>query len=447
VLLRASCILVFFLAACGSHPPLPPLPELSTASFGPAIRQAVDRALAGAKAHPNDAGAVGRLGMVLHAHDQRVTAKICYQRASLLDPDTFDWHYYRGLVSDAPAAADAFRAALRLRDYLPAKIKLGEALLAAGDSAGAKQILEGIHHPAALFSYGRATGDHAYYEKALRVFPQFGAAMFALSRHYARTGRAGDAARLMAEYERHKLTAPPLDDPLLDAVRALNRGPDRLLSQAAHAEAQGQLGAAVELQHQALALDPKLVQAHVNLISLYGRLGDTPNAEKHYREAIALQPNGADAYYNFGVLCYRLNRRAAAQAAFTKALEINPGHADAHNNLGVLLEQQGKLEEAARHFRNAIELRPDLRLARYHLGRIRANQGHYAEAIAQFQEAVTVDDEATPTYLYALGAAFARSGNSAQAAEVLEQARARASAHGQAGLAASIQRDLARLKR
>ena len=144
-----------------------------------------------------------------------------------------------------------------------------------------------------------------YYEKALAAFPQYGAAMFALAQHYQRTGREADAGRLMADYPRFKTTAPPVDDPLLDAVRALNQGPDNLLSEAVTLEARGQLAGAADLQLKALELDPKLTQAHVNLISLYGRLGDPAKAEKHYREAIAVNPNAHEAYYNFGVLCYQ----------------------------------------------------------------------------------------------------------------------------------------------
>ena len=179
--------------------------------------------------------------------------------------------------------------------------------------------------------------------------------MFALAQHYQRTGRGADAGRLMADYPRFKTTAPPVDDPLLDAVRTLNKGPDNLLSEAVTLEARGQLAAAADLQLKALELDPKLTQAHVNLIALYGRLGDPAKAERHYREATAVNPNAHEAYYNFGVLCYQAKRRDEARAAFEKALAINPGYAEAHNNLGTLLEEEGKLAGAAEHFRRAIE--------------------------------------------------------------------------------------------
>ena len=82
-------------------------------------------------------------------------------------------------------------------------------------------------------------------------------------------------------------------------------------------ESQGQLAAAAELNNKALELDPKLTQAHVTLISAYGRLGDVKKAEEHFRMAIAQNPNAADAHYNFGVLCYATNRKREAQQALS----------------------------------------------------------------------------------------------------------------------------------
>jgi tetratricopeptide (TPR) repeat protein len=111
------------------------------------------------------------------------------------------------------------------------------------------------------------------------------------------------------------------------------------------------------------------------------------------------------------------------------------------------LEEKGQRAKAAAEFEKAIEIDPNLRLARFHLGRIYANQRRWAPAIEQFQRAVEVDDEATPTYLYALGATEARAGQPTTAAATLAGAHAKALARGQSTLAASIQRDLEKLKR
>jgi tetratricopeptide (TPR) repeat protein len=267
-----------------------------------------------------------------------------------------------------------------------------------------------------------------------------------MAQHYQRSGQSAEAQTLMAAYGKYQNVAPPIDDPLMDAVRALNRGADDLLRRAANLESQGQLQTAVDLHLEALERDPKNAQVHVNLISLYGRLGDAGKAEHHFREAVAANPKSDETYYNFGVLCYQSGRRSDAEGAFREALNRNPANAQAHNNLGSLLQEKGDLAGAAAHFQRAVESQPDLRIARFHLGRIYANQGKYPEAIAQFERAADADEDATPTYLYALGATLARSGDTAKARPVLQSALAKATARGQGKLASAVERDLARLK-
>jgi tetratricopeptide (TPR) repeat protein len=384
--------------------------------------------------------------MVLHAYDQLGAARIAYQRASILDPQLFDWAYYEGAAATGGDAIAPLRRALKVRDYLPAKLKLAEALLATGDSPGAAAAVQGIDHPAAWFLYGRATDDAAYFEKAVSAFPQFGAAMFALAQHYQRIGRADDASRLMAEYPKYRTVAPPVDDPLMEAVWALNESPTALLRKAMSLERAGRLLEAAQLNEQALELDPKMTQAHTNLVSAYGRLGRFADAEKHYRAALQLNPSDPEAHYNFGVLCFGAEKFPEAKRAFQLALNADPNYAGAHNNLGAILQQEGKLREAQRHFERAVELDPQLRLARFHLGRLYANQRRYPDAITQFREIVVVDDDSTPAYLYALGATYARSGDAAQARATLAQALDKANKRGQSGLATSIGRDLSRLQ-
>jgi tetratricopeptide (TPR) repeat protein len=160
---------------------------------------------------------------------------------------------------------------------------------------------------------------------------------------------------------------------------------------------------------------------------------------------VAVDARAFDAHYNYGVFCYGSGRRDEAREAFAKALEINPNHAEARNNLGMILQEQGRLAEAAREFEKAIDARPDLRLARFHLGRIYANQQRWPDAIAQLQRASEGDEEATPTYLYALGATQARAGQRDAARASLAAARAKAVARGQSGLVGAIDKDLASL--
>lgn len=452
-----SAIAIFFslLTGCRSHRALPALPEVDTSKFLDAVRQPVQQALAEAKARPEDPETNGRLGMILHANGQLAAAAVCYERAASLQPTRFDWLYYRGVaqLSDGRSgdAAATLHRALEIRpNWVPAELKFAQALLDSGDSEQAKRVLSDVQgrnaqNPTALYLYARAANAPEYYEKALAAFPQYGAAMFALAQHYQRSGRVEDASRLMANYPRFKTITPGIDDPFMEALSALNSGPTQLLRQATELEAQGQLSKAAELNEKALELDPNLTQAHVNLISAYGRLGDHGKAEEHYNTAIKQNSNSADAYYNFGVLCYKTSRKREAQQAFQRALEIDPGKAEAHVNLGSVLQEQGRLREATQEFTKAIELRPDNRLARFNLGRILANEGRYDQALDQFSRIITPDDDSTPTYLYAMGATYARAGRVRDAVTTLDRAGSKARERGQTAVAASIERDLARL--
>jgi tetratricopeptide (TPR) repeat protein len=188
------------------------------------------------------------------------------------------------------------------------------------------------------------------------------------------------------------------------------------------------------------------VQAHINLISLYGRTGRIEQAQEHYQTAIKLNPNMAQAYYDYGVLLFGQGKRQEAEQAFRHALEINPYYADAHNNLGGLLEMQRRLDSALQEFEKAIAERPNYRLAHFHLGRVLVNQGKYDEAIQHFLKTLAPEDESTPTYLYALGATYARAGDRASALLYIRKAREKAAARGQTRLLASIDQDLRTLE-
>ena len=52
-------------------------------------------------------------------------------------------------------------------------------------------------------------------------------------------------------------------------------------------ERQGKVEESAEAQERALEIDHGLVQAHINLIRLYGQLNQFDKAEEHYRESLA----------------------------------------------------------------------------------------------------------------------------------------------------------------
>lgn len=440
----------------------PGLPSLTLGDLPHTIRDDLERVHAVAIARPHDAAAAGALAMLLHAYEQLSAASASYRAARVLDPSSPVLAYLSAIVGmelgEHEAAVTLLRAALALDPaYLPARVRLAEALRSAGELEASRGEYEalvrefpdlaaahyGLGHVASALGDRRAASRH--YRRAVDLVPQFGAAHYALALAYRDLGDAERAAPHLAAYQRHGNRRPALADPWLDRVHSMRGTARDLIARAARLGLEGQVEASIALHRRALERDPSAAQAHVNLISLYGRTGRPADAERHYRAAVALQANLAEAHYNYGVLLAATGREADAHAAFRQAIDVNPFYAPAHNNLASLLARQGRLDEAVASYRQAIASDPRHRGARYNLGRVLTAQGRHREAIEQLLQCVTQDDADTPRYRSALASAYRGAGDVASAREHGERALRQAVALGDAALAAAIRRELARL--
>jgi tetratricopeptide (TPR) repeat protein len=451
------------LQVAGSPAPGFELPPLSAGDYPAALGERLAAALERARKEPQDAGRAGALGMLLHAHEQLEPALACYRRARHLDPGAFEWPYLEGVIlarlAQHAGSAEALRAAVRLDPgSWPARLKLAQALLAAGDLAAAELLFRELlaerpRAPQPHFGLGRveAARDRLEaaaerYLEATRLFEAYGAAHYALALAYRDLERPEDARRHLGLYQEHLLDTPPLEDAVMERVRQLVEGPRQRLAEGVRLGEAGDVEGAIREHERALALDPQLHQAHVNLISLYGGLGRWSDAERHYRAAVELAPGRGEPHYDYGVALARQGRLPEAVIAFQKALDVNPYHPGAHNNLGSLLLPEGRLDEAAGHFRAALENDPGHRAARFNLARVLGAQGRLGEAIEELHKIVTPEDEETPRYLFALGAAYVRAGEREKGAAYAREALQMARELGQAELAAIIERDLRRLE-
>lgn len=107
---------------------------------------------------------------------------------------------------------------------------------------------------------------------------------------------------------------------------------------------------------QALDLNPRLADAHVNLGRLYHEAGEPARAEAHYRAAAEHAPDDPIPSFNLGTLLDDLGRRDEAIQAYQRAIERDPGFADAHYNLGLLFDALRRRPEAITHLRTARRL-------------------------------------------------------------------------------------------
>ena len=107
--------------------------------------------------------------------------------------------------------------------------------------------------------------------------------------------------------------------------------------------------AALEAYEQAVAADPGLLKARINLGRLLHETGDLDRAHAVYRDAI--RANGSDPVllYDIGVLLEDMGRQNSAMEAYQAALREDPLFADCHFNLALLCERLGKPKDAIQH--------------------------------------------------------------------------------------------------
>jgi tetratricopeptide (TPR) repeat protein len=460
-MVRHSLVLAALVAAVAGVGAQQPLPTVPLDQLPEAPRRAIGSALEDARAYPSDPQRLGRLAMLLHAWEQYGTASAVYARVAAEDR-RFDWFYLAGVVESRLArhveAAKLLREAVALNPAsVPARLALADALFASDeiDAAQAEyaRLTDGPGAPHAHYGVGRALaarGDTAgalrELEAAVGLYPEFGAAWYAIGMTRRSAGLREEARAALAKAQEFGARWPAVSDPVMARMRALRDDASAHAERGLQREREGDLPGAIQAYEAAVAVDPATIAPRVNLIALYGRQQDWPKAAAHYDSLTASGVTvPAEAHFNQGVCLAAQGRMDEADQLFRLAVSLNPQYASAWSNLGQIAEMRGRIEEAETDYRQAVEQAPADAGPRFSLARMLIARRKYAEAITTLQPVVGQDLPDRAQYLFALATAHVLAGNVATGRSYAVEARDLARARGRYELAESIDRELARL--
>ncbi|MGE0081381.1 MAG: type IV pilus biogenesis/stability protein PilW [Thiohalomonadaceae bacterium] len=150
---------------------------------------------------------------------------------------------------------------------------------------------------------------------------------------------------------------------------------------------QGQNEIALEKLNRALEQDPKSPVAHHYLAELYRRLGESEDADRHFRRAIDLDDTNSSIYNNYGVFLCNEKRYEEAEKQFLKVL-ANPvyaGRAQTLENLGVCMRAAGDSAKATEYFRKALQADPKSAIALLGMAELSHAAGNALSARAYLQ--------------------------------------------------------------
>jgi cytochrome c-type biogenesis protein CcmH/NrfG len=110
---------------------------------------------------------------------------------------------------------------------------------------------------------------------------------------------------------------------------------------------------------KAVALDPKMSKARVNLAMLLAETGEPDSARAMLEAVIKADPKDSRALTNLGMICYNLKDADTAVKYYTTAIQADPKNPEAHYNLGVAFGEAGLVLEAMREWNIVLELEPE----------------------------------------------------------------------------------------
>ncbi len=192
---------------------------------------------------------------------------------------------------------------------------------------------------------------------------------------------------------------------------------------------------------QAVALDPRLPEAHQWLGGSYIWIGQQEKGIEHVEEAIRLDPENSISHMLLSrALWLRLGQISEATLVSERALRLSPESGNIHMQLGLLYTLDGRYEEAEAACRKAIELQKRITYgfdemrtvgAQMRLGYAFYRQGRYTEAMAAYRQERSdlaarrdhmLSDRTTIELKQKLGAALLRDGQSEPATRYLGEA-------------------------
>ena len=171
-----------------------------------------------------------------------------------------------------------------------------------------------------------------------------------------------------------------------------------LLQQAKDAIDKNDFSAALEPLQKYVAQRPDDPYTHFQLGYSYAGLKRWEEAKAEFSRAIALDPKMAQAHQNLGLVLMDSNPEEAAEA-FRRAADLQPTESRPRFLAGFALEHQGKFTEAIEQYRAALVISPKDYECHFALGRalLRTNDASGAEE--QFREAIAVRGDSAPARL------------------------------------------------
>lgn len=154
---------------------------------------------------------------------------------------------------------------------------------------------------------------------------------------------------------------------------------------------EGNAAIAIDELEIAAKLDGGSPEIQNDLGLAYQMMALHTQAVKAFERALALDPRMTEAAINLSNILSSQGRLKEAAGVLSQAISSNPNNAKAHNNLGTLFSLEGKWSAATYEFQKAVALAPTMASAHYGLGSVLLQTKSYMPAVREFKQALALN--------------------------------------------------------
>jgi len=161
----------------------------------------------------------------------------------------------------------------------------------------------------------------------------------------------------------------------------------------------GDINRAISQLTQTLALDPESVLAHLNIAHAFRDTSRLTEASKHYKRVIELDPDCAEAYCELGGVYIAQLKYNRAISLLKAAQQKLPGRPGVLNRLASAYLAQGDSDTALHYYNKILETDPDNANARSSIASIHALQGDFGAASEMLEKLLSDHPDHTDTLI------------------------------------------------
>ena len=405
---------------------------------------------------PSDARALLQKAQFLASDGRLDEALSRAQAAATTEPKLAGAHYAIGLIylqkRDAAQALKSFNDVLKLDpNSIDASLQIAKIQLASGNADLALKSVEDVARKQPSNFDARVTLVRALIARGdvARAESEASALVALVPRSADAHALVGSIARAKKNYPAARaafMRAQELDGTSVQALAGL-LAVDLATGKSADARAR------ITARLSADASNPAVLELAGRA---YTTMGDSKKSEETWRKLIQVQPANLGAFVALGQLFYKQGRLDEARREFEQIAEREPASVGAHTMVAILLQAQNRIDEAEKRDQRALEIdrnapvaannlawmyaerngnldvalqlaqtakrqAPDVPEVDDTLGWIYYKKGLAALAVASFQQS-TAKAPNNPAYLYRLGLAYLKGGDTVKARESLEKA-------------------------